>query len=94
MRFKIARAVLIALLSTGAYLGVALLSSSPASAATSLWSDSVTSAPTAPATDGVGGMDAELWQGAGRRIRGLSGMFSVPAHLRSAARVERRAVRV
>ena len=50
MRFKIPRAVLIALVGTGAYLGVALLSSSPASAATSLCSDPVTSAPTGPAT--------------------------------------------
>jgi hypothetical protein len=50
MRFKIARALLIALVGTGAYLGVALLSSSPASAATSLCSDSVTGAPTGPAT--------------------------------------------
>jgi len=50
MRFKIARAVLIALVGTGAYLGMAVLFISPASAATSLCSDSVTSAPTGPAT--------------------------------------------
>jgi predicted lipoprotein with Yx(FWY)xxD motif len=50
MRFKIARAVLIALVGTGAYVGVALLFSSPASAATSPCSDPVSSAPTAPAT--------------------------------------------
>ena len=50
MRFKIARAVLIALVGTGAYLGVALLFTSPASAATSPCSDPVTSAPTGPAT--------------------------------------------
>jgi predicted lipoprotein with Yx(FWY)xxD motif len=49
MRFRIARTVLIALVGTGAYLGVALLSSSPASAATSPCSDPVTSAPTGPA---------------------------------------------
>ena len=39
MRFKIARAVLIALVGAGAYLGVTVLSSSPASAATSPCSD-------------------------------------------------------
>ncbi len=50
MRPKIARAVVIAVVGAGAYLGVALLSSSPASAATSLCSDSVMSAPTGPAT--------------------------------------------
>jgi predicted lipoprotein with Yx(FWY)xxD motif len=50
MRFKIARAVLIGLAGTGAYLGMAVLFSSPASAATSLCSDAVTSAPTGPAT--------------------------------------------
>ena len=50
VRVKIARAVLIALVGAGAYLGVALLFSSPASAATSPCSDSVTSAPTGPAT--------------------------------------------
>jgi hypothetical protein len=41
MRFKIARAVVIAVVGAGAYLGVALLSSSPVSAATSSCSDSV-----------------------------------------------------
>ena len=50
MRFKIARAVLIALVGTGAYVGVALLFSSPASAATGPCSDPVTSASTGPAT--------------------------------------------
>jgi predicted lipoprotein with Yx(FWY)xxD motif len=50
MRFKIARGVLIALAGTGAYLGVALLASSPASAATSSCADPVTSTPTGPAT--------------------------------------------
>ena len=50
MRLKSARAVLIALVGTGAYVGVALLFSSPASAATSACSDPVTSAPTGPAT--------------------------------------------
>lgn len=35
MRFKIARAVLIALVGTGAYVGVALLFTSPASAQSS-----------------------------------------------------------
>ncbi len=50
MRFKIAHAFLIAVVGTGAYLGVALLSSSPAGAATSPCSDPVTSAPTGPAT--------------------------------------------
>ena len=50
MRFKIARAILIALVGSGAYVGVALLFSSPASAATSPCSDPVTSAPTGPAT--------------------------------------------
>jgi predicted lipoprotein with Yx(FWY)xxD motif len=50
MRFRIARALLIALVGTGAYLGVALLFSSPASAATSPCSDPVTSAPTGPVT--------------------------------------------
>jgi len=50
MRLKIARTVVIALVGTGAYLSVALLFTSPASAATSPCSDSVTSAPTGPAT--------------------------------------------
>jgi predicted lipoprotein with Yx(FWY)xxD motif len=52
MRFKIARTVLIALVGTGAYLGVALLFSSPASAATSPCSDpdSLTNLPTGPVT--------------------------------------------
>jgi predicted lipoprotein with Yx(FWY)xxD motif len=50
MTFKTVRAVLIALVGTGAYVGVALLFSSPASAATSPCSDPVTSAPTGPAT--------------------------------------------
>ncbi|MGO9498777.1 MAG: hypothetical protein ACLQA5_19005 [Solirubrobacteraceae bacterium] len=50
MRPKIAHAVLIALLGASAYLSVALLLTSPASAATSLCSDSVMSAPTGPAT--------------------------------------------
>jgi len=50
MRFKIARAVLIALAGTGAYVGVAILFSSPASAATSPCSDPVTSAPAGPVT--------------------------------------------
>jgi len=50
MRFKIARAVLTALVGTGAYLSLALLFSSPASAATSSCADPVTSAPTGPAT--------------------------------------------
>ena len=50
MRFKIAHAVLIALVGIGAYVGVALLFSAPASAATSPCSDAVTSAPTGPAT--------------------------------------------
>ena len=50
MRLKIARTLPIALAGIGAYLGVALLSSSPARAASSLCSDPVTSAPTGPAT--------------------------------------------
>jgi len=50
MRFKIERIVVIALVGAGAYLGMALLVTSPASAATSLCSDSVRSAPTGPAT--------------------------------------------
>jgi len=50
MRFKIERIVVIALVGAGAYLGMALLVTSPASAATSLCSDSVSSAPTGPAT--------------------------------------------
>jgi predicted lipoprotein with Yx(FWY)xxD motif len=50
MRFKIARTVLIAMAGTGAYLGVALLFSSPTSAATNACSDSVASAPNGPAT--------------------------------------------
>ena len=50
MRPKIAHAVLIALLGASAYLSVALLLTSPASAATSPCSDSVMSAPTGPAT--------------------------------------------
>jgi len=50
MRFKIARAVLIALAGTGAYVGVAVLFSSLASAATSPCSDPVTSAPAGPVT--------------------------------------------
>ena len=47
MRFKIARAVLVAVVGAGGYLGVFI---SPASAASSLCSDPVTSAPTGPAT--------------------------------------------
>ena len=50
MRFKIARAILTGVVGAGAYVAAALLFSSPASAATSLCSDSVTSAPTGPAT--------------------------------------------
>src|SRR5579862_1322381 len=50
MRFKIARAVLIALVGAGAYLGVAVLFISPASAATSSCSDSVMSAPAGAVT--------------------------------------------
>lgn len=50
MRFKIARAVVIALVGTGAYLGVALPFTSPANAQSSLCSDAVTSAPTGPVT--------------------------------------------
>jgi predicted lipoprotein with Yx(FWY)xxD motif len=50
MRPKIAHALLIALLATGAYLSVAIPVTSPASAATSPCSDPVTSAPTGPAT--------------------------------------------
>ncbi|MBV8218238.1 MAG: hypothetical protein JO325_07230 [Solirubrobacterales bacterium] len=50
MRLKIARTVVIALIGSGAYLGMAVLSSSPASAATSSCSDPVTSAPAGPAT--------------------------------------------
>src|ERR1700751_211210 len=50
MRPKIAHAVLIALAGAGAYLGVALPFASPASAATSSCSDSVSSAPAGPVT--------------------------------------------
>jgi len=50
MTHKIARAVLIALVGTGAYVGVALLFSAPVSAASSRCSDPVTTAPTGPAT--------------------------------------------
>jgi predicted lipoprotein with Yx(FWY)xxD motif len=50
MRSKIAHAVLIALVGTGACVGVALLFSSPASAQSSSCADPVTSAPTGPAT--------------------------------------------
>jgi predicted lipoprotein with Yx(FWY)xxD motif len=50
MRFKITRALVIALVGAGAYLGVAILITSPASAATSPCSDAVMSAPTGPAT--------------------------------------------
>jgi hypothetical protein len=50
MRFKIARAVLIALVGTGAYVSVALLFTSPAGAATSPCSDPGSGAPTGPAT--------------------------------------------
>ena len=50
MRLKIAHALLIALIGSGAYVGVALLFGSPASAATSPCSDPVMSAPTGPAT--------------------------------------------
>ena len=50
MTFKTARAALIALVGTGVYMSVALLFSSPASAATSPCSDPVTSAPAGPAT--------------------------------------------
>jgi predicted lipoprotein with Yx(FWY)xxD motif len=50
MRFKVVRVVLIALVCTGVYVGVAFIFRSPASAATSPCSDPVTSAPTGPAT--------------------------------------------
>jgi predicted lipoprotein with Yx(FWY)xxD motif len=50
MRSKIARAILSTVLEAGAFMGVALLFSSSASAATSPCSDPVTSAPTGPAT--------------------------------------------
>jgi predicted lipoprotein with Yx(FWY)xxD motif len=50
MRFKIAHAALIALIVTGAYLGIALLLSSPASAQSSSCDGPVTSAPTGRAT--------------------------------------------
>src|ERR1700733_2008997 len=50
MTFKTARAALIALVGIGVYMSVALLFSSPASAATSPCSDPVTSAPAGPAT--------------------------------------------
>ena len=53
MTFKTARAALIALVGTGVYMSVALLFSSPASAATSPCSDPVTSAPAGPATVSV-----------------------------------------
>ena len=55
MRSKIARAVLIALVGTGVYVGVALLFSSPASAATAPCSDpdSLTNLPTGPTTVSV-----------------------------------------
>ena len=50
MRFKTARAVMIALVGMGAYVVMSLLLISPANAATSPCSDSVLSAPTGPAT--------------------------------------------
>ncbi|HYB29902.1 MAG TPA: hypothetical protein VEF89_25060, partial [Solirubrobacteraceae bacterium] len=50
MRFKIAHAVLIALVGTGAYVGVALLFTSPASAQSVSCAGPVTGAPTGPAT--------------------------------------------
>lgn len=50
MRFKIARAFLTTLVGVAAYLGPAVLFTSPASAATSPCSDPVSSAPTGPAT--------------------------------------------
>jgi predicted lipoprotein with Yx(FWY)xxD motif len=50
MKFKIPHALLIALVATGTYVGVALPFSSPAGAATSRCSDPVMSAPTGPAT--------------------------------------------
>ena len=50
MRSKIAHAVLIALVGTGAYVSVALLFTSPASAESSSCAGPVTSAPTGPAT--------------------------------------------
>jgi len=50
VRFKIARAVLIALVGTGAYVSVALLFASSASAQSSSCAGPVTSAPTGPAT--------------------------------------------
>jgi hypothetical protein len=81
VRTKIAHAVLIALLGASAYLSVALLLTSPASAATSSCSDSVTSAPTGPATVSAA-LDAGIRQGAGHWFGGLPGLFSVPAHLR------------
>ena len=71
MRFKIGRAVLIALVGTGAYLGVALLFTSPASAATSPCSDR--DQRTDRSCDRVGRMDAGLWQGARHRFGALPG---------------------
>jgi predicted lipoprotein with Yx(FWY)xxD motif len=50
MRFKIARAVLIALVGTGTYVGVALLFTSSASAQSSSCAAAMTGAPTGPAT--------------------------------------------
>lgn len=54
MRFNITPRILLALVGAGAYVGLALLFSSPASAATSPCSDSVTGAPAGPATVSVG----------------------------------------
>jgi predicted lipoprotein with Yx(FWY)xxD motif len=50
MRFNVVRSLLIALVGAGAYLGLTLLFSSPAAAATSPCSDPVTAAPIGPAT--------------------------------------------
>jgi len=50
LRFKIARTLLIALVGTGAWVGVALLFTSSASAQSSACAGAVTGAPTAPAT--------------------------------------------
>jgi len=94
MRFKIARALLIALVATGANVGVALLFTSPASAQSSACADAVTSAPTGPATVSAASTSFGRVLVVSRRFGPVRGLFPVPAHLRPAPRADRRAVRV
>ena len=94
MRFKITRAVLGAFVATAACVGVALLSTSPASAATSPCSDadSFTNMPTGPTTVSTAvtpQFGKVLVIGSGAYL-----LFTVPLDLRSASLRHRCAVRV